>query len=42
VKEMGLSREEVHARLGVASVRDWTAQGKSLDEALKALEGQPK
>ena len=42
VKELGLSNVEVHARLGVASVRDWTAQGKSLDEAVKALEGQPK
>jgi hypothetical protein len=42
VRELGLSNAEVHARLGVASVRDWTAQGKSLEEAIKVLEGQPK
>lgn len=39
VKELGLSRDEVHRRLGVVSVKDWVDQGRSLEEALKVLEG---
>jgi hypothetical protein len=42
MKELGLSREEVHSRLGVGSVTEWTSQGKSLEEAVKVLEGQGK
>ena len=38
VRELGLTRDEVHARLGVDSVKDWVAQGRSLEEALGALE----
>lgn len=40
IKELGLSRDEVHRRLGVASVKEWVAQGRTLEEAVKALEGQ--
>jgi hypothetical protein len=39
VKELGLTRDEVHKRLGVTSVNDWVSQGKTLDDALKALGG---
>jgi hypothetical protein len=42
VKELGLTSAEVHTRLGVTSVKDWTAQGRTLDEALKLLEGNAK
>ena len=40
VRELGLAREEVHARLGVTSVKDWVSQGKTLEEAVKVLEGK--
>jgi len=39
VRELGLSREEVHQRLGVSSVREWTAQGHTLAEAVERLTG---
>lgn len=40
VKELGLSREEVHRRLGVTGVKDWIAQGHTLEEAVRALGGR--
>lgn len=39
VRELGLPREEVHKILGVASVKDWLAQGRTLEEAVQLLEG---
>ena len=39
--QMGLSEEQVHDILGVASVKDWQAQGKTLKEAIAALAKRP-
>lgn len=38
-KELGIARDEVHARLRVASVKDWVAQGRTLEEAINVLKG---
>jgi hypothetical protein len=35
---MGYSEEQVHEKLGVESVKDWLAQGKTLEEAMDKLE----
>ncbi|MGW8177223.1 MAG: hypothetical protein ACWGQW_00280 [bacterium] len=38
-RRMGLSKEQVHEKLGVTSIKeDWTNRGKTLAEALEALE----
>jgi hypothetical protein len=35
--KLGLSSEEVHAKLQVKSLSDWLAQGRTLEEAVEAL-----
>ncbi len=37
VAQLGLSEERVHEVLGVTSVNQWIAQGKTLDQAIKTL-----
>jgi len=37
VAQLGLSEELVHEMLGVTSVNQWIAQGKTLDEAIRVL-----
>ncbi len=37
VQRLGLTQEEARQKLGVASMKDWLAQGKSLDHAVEAL-----
>ena len=39
VRQLGYTDREAHARLGVASMKDWLAQGRSLDEAEAILRG---
>ncbi|MBA7691082.1 hypothetical protein ES703_99620 [subsurface metagenome] len=42
VNRLGLTEEEVHQKLHVASMKDWLSSGKSLDQALDILrERQP-
>lgn len=36
-EQLGLSREQVHAMLEVISVKEWTDQGKTLDQAIKVI-----
>jgi hypothetical protein len=36
-RNMSLSPDQVHAMLGVKSVKEWVAQGKSLNDALKQV-----
>ncbi len=36
-EQLGLSQKQVHEMLGVASVKEWTDQGKTLDEAIEAI-----
>lgn len=40
VTRLGLSEEEVHQKLGVASMKNWLSSGKSLDQALDVLRGR--
>jgi len=42
VGQLGVGEEEVHRILGVSSIYDWTAQGRSLDEAYNAVAGAVK
>jgi len=42
ITQLGLTEEQVHKVLGVASVNDWLAQGKTLDQAIEALARRPK
>lgn len=42
MKELGLSRDEVHSRLGVTSVKGWLSQGHNLEDAIKVLEAKAK
>lgn len=37
VAQLGLSEEQVHKMLGVTSVNQWIAQGKTLDQAIRAI-----
>lgn len=37
ISKLGFSQDEVHEKLGVKSVNDWLAQGKTLDQALNVL-----
>ena len=37
VAQLGLSEERAHQMLGVTSVNQWTAQGKTLDQAIRIL-----
>ena len=37
VAQMGLAEADVHAMLGVKSIKEWLEQGKDLDEAFKTL-----
>ena len=39
--QMGLSEEQVHEILGVASMKDWQGQGKTLKDAITALAKRP-
>lgn len=42
IRQIGLTDKETHSILGVASMKDWLQQGKTLDEALDILmAGQP-
>jgi len=38
VGEMGFSEQQVHQRLGIQSVKDWLAQGKTLEDAMDILQ----
>jgi len=40
VAQLGLSEERVHEILGVTSVNQWIAQGKTLDQAIKFISGK--
>jgi len=42
VTQLGLSEEQVHEVLGVASVNDWLAHGKTLEQAIEVLAHRPK
>lgn len=37
VRQIGLSDSEVHSTLGITSMKDWAAQGKTLEQALEIL-----
>lgn len=37
VAQLGLSEQQVHEMLGVTSVNQWIAQGKTLDQAIRTL-----
>jgi len=39
VRQLGYTDQEAHSKLGVASMKDWLAQGRSLDEAEAILRG---
>jgi hypothetical protein len=39
VRQLGYTDREAHARLGVSSMKDWLARGRSLDEAEAVLRG---
>jgi len=41
VTQLGLTEEQVHKVLGVASVNDWLAGGKTLEQAIEALARRP-
>lgn len=40
VSRLGLTEDEVHQKLRVASMKDWLSSGKSLDQALDILRGR--
>ena len=40
VRRLGLTDQEAHAALGVISMKDWLAKGRSLEEALDILRGK--
>mgnify|MGYP001048370781 CR=1 FL=1 len=41
IRRLGLTQREAHAKLGIPSMKDWLASGRSLDQALDILrEGQ--
>ena len=40
VSALGLSEERVHEKLGVQSMKDWLARGKSLNDAIEILSEQ--
>lgn len=40
VRRLGYTDQEFHTKLGVASMKDWLTQGRSLDEALDILRGK--
>jgi len=41
VRRLGFTDQEAHQKLGVTSMKNWLAQGHSLDEALDILRGKP-
>lgn len=41
VTQLGLTEEQVHKVLGVASVNDWLAQGKTIEQAIETLARRP-
>jgi len=41
VNQLGLTEEQVHTVLGVASVNDWLAQGKTIEQAIETLARRP-
>lgn len=40
VRRLGFTDQEAHQKLGVTSMKNWLAQGRSLDEALDILRGK--
>lgn len=40
VRRLGLTDHEAHAKLGIVSMKNWLAKGRSLDEALNILRGK--
>lgn len=40
VRRLGLTDHEAHTKLGIVSMKDWLAKGRSLDEALNILRGK--
>lgn len=39
VRRLGMTDQEAHTKLGVASMKDWLGKGRSLDQALAILRG---
>lgn len=37
VKSMGLAEDQVHNLLGIASMKEWTSQGRTLSDAIRVL-----